>query len=518
MTPRTYTDDTGNYPVPGNGTSALEGLSRIHGELSDSQLSLDIKALSRFPLPSPVVSLFQDESRQRPSTAPNGAKPLDNRPYTADRPRKGLPRGPWIYTRPQNGSSVPEPPRGRSAARAAGPPPVRLGVGPQLLAASSPSGPGPDSPLKGSKDILDAQSEFKPLDFRTRIKAAGARDYGEDVADRNIGQNGVNLESPHVRAFYAQSAGSLAARKGRCVSVADISQLYLNDDTRGRPTSKQPQINSGHRTKSLNSLSYYSFPQRATPPVPQTPSSGTHDGRLKSDSKLTAESRGSRRQSLNSYIPTGSPGTLRPHIPRTGSFSFRSGDGSGRPSLALTRPATAHDPQHRSSFSTIRQASIPREPRSPRTTADSISFAKIKTGHGGPDHGKTYIDHAHPGGRSFPLKATSRRDSSASAALPYSGSLHTRQSSVSSSFSRDDAVENTALSYPRHKSQFRYPHDGGSTGTTAARADLGIYTSDSLDFGARPCKCCTFCGIVCDMNLLTIANSHQFRACECRGS
>lgn len=37
-----------------------------------------------------------------------------------------------------------------------------------------------------SMDILDAQEEIRPTDFRSRVQAAGARDYGEDVADRNI--------------------------------------------------------------------------------------------------------------------------------------------------------------------------------------------------------------------------------------------------------------------------------------------------------------------------------------------
>ena len=41
-----------------------------------------------------------------------------------------------------------------------------------------------------SVDILDAQWEIKPADFHSRVAAAGVRDYGEDVADRNIALNG----------------------------------------------------------------------------------------------------------------------------------------------------------------------------------------------------------------------------------------------------------------------------------------------------------------------------------------
>lgn len=54
-----------------------------------------------------------------------------------------------------------------------------------------------------SVDILDAQSTFKPADFRSRIQASGSRDYGEDVAERNIGINGVELHSEAVQHFYA---------------------------------------------------------------------------------------------------------------------------------------------------------------------------------------------------------------------------------------------------------------------------------------------------------------------------
>ncbi|GKT47449.1 uncharacterized protein ColSpa_07630 [Colletotrichum spaethianum] len=58
---------------------------------------------------------------------------------------------------------------------------------------------------KGFIDLLDAQSEIKPSGFQNRVKASGARDYGEDVADRNIGENGVDLTSERVQAFYASA-------------------------------------------------------------------------------------------------------------------------------------------------------------------------------------------------------------------------------------------------------------------------------------------------------------------------
>ncbi|RXG48503.1 hypothetical protein VDGE_10126 [Verticillium dahliae] len=56
---------------------------------------------------------------------------------------------------------------------------------------------------KGYVDLVDAQSQYVPLHFQTRIKAEGARDYGEDVADRNLGENSFDLTSPQAQAFYA---------------------------------------------------------------------------------------------------------------------------------------------------------------------------------------------------------------------------------------------------------------------------------------------------------------------------
>ncbi|PKS09773.1 hypothetical protein jhhlp_004394 [Lomentospora prolificans] len=59
----------------------------------------------------------------------------------------------------------------------------------------------------GFVDILDAQSDIKPADFRSRVQATGARDYGEDVADRNIALNPTEplLPPPSTRAssYYA---------------------------------------------------------------------------------------------------------------------------------------------------------------------------------------------------------------------------------------------------------------------------------------------------------------------------
>lgn len=78
-------------------------------------------------------------------------------------------------------------------------------------------------------DLLDAQSDFKPADFRSRVQAAGVRDYGEDVADRNLGVNGVDLTSPAVKAFYALTGGAALAYRSDGSAVDVHGNMYASE-------------------------------------------------------------------------------------------------------------------------------------------------------------------------------------------------------------------------------------------------------------------------------------------------
>ncbi|CAK7237439.1 hypothetical protein SEUCBS140593_009961 [Sporothrix eucalyptigena] len=113
---------------------------------------------------------------------------------------------------------------------------------------------------KGYVDLLDAQSEFKPSDFHTRVKAAGTRDYGEDVADRNIGVNGCDLDSQPVQAFYAirpgASSRASAFDQRRPFSSWNRPPNFSDDedDNMYHPqVIKQASIDSALWSKSLNS-------------------------------------------------------------------------------------------------------------------------------------------------------------------------------------------------------------------------------------------------------------------------
>lgn len=63
---------------------------------------------------------------------------------------------------------------------------------------------------QGSIDVLDARGEIKPSNFRSRIQATGVREYDEDVAERNLGENAVDVRGNATKAFYTVTgSGSL---------------------------------------------------------------------------------------------------------------------------------------------------------------------------------------------------------------------------------------------------------------------------------------------------------------------
>ncbi|EHK46074.1 uncharacterized protein TrAtP1_013177 [Trichoderma atroviride] len=106
-------------------------------------------------------------------------------------------------------------------------------------------------------DILDAQGDIKPSNFKSRIQASGTRDYGEDVADRNMVET---LPSPRSCAVYSSLSGStLLYRPHGSVSTASSSKHVFKGQTEleypransisaagfnGRPSSRQTSIMS----------------------------------------------------------------------------------------------------------------------------------------------------------------------------------------------------------------------------------------------------------------------------------
>ncbi|KAH6605435.1 hypothetical protein Trco_007142 [Trichoderma cornu-damae] len=88
-------------------------------------------------------------------------------------------------------------------------------------------------------DILDAQGEFKPYDFRSRIQASGTREYGEDVADRNMVES---LPSPRAHAFHSRGSVSTAGSSKHAHTVPLMSDRSRDNslpsiESSGRPRS-----------------------------------------------------------------------------------------------------------------------------------------------------------------------------------------------------------------------------------------------------------------------------------------
>lgn len=136
------------------------------------------------------------------------------------------------------------------------------------------------------KDLLDAQEEIRSIDIRTRIEATGAKDYGEDVADRNMRQNGAGH-----RDSISRSAIQWTNNSGQ-----DISSQSVQPGSSG----------FGTRTHSLNLPGHH--PQQNSPyliksgldsPIPDTAS-------IKEPINAKNVPRpNTNRLSLNTYTPSG---------------------------------------------------------------------------------------------------------------------------------------------------------------------------------------------------------------------
>lgn len=208
----------GGLPVTGNGPTTLIELKRAARKRSEAQL-----AAQTAPAPAPVVSRTRSKSLGRPSTAPNGQGPLPSpRPNSSNRSRSGSKSAKNASSFLVNKNSGPPyligvtGPDEQSDYEDA--PPVPTLPKQFQDAASFKSGAGSiasgrsTGAANGYIDILDVKG-VTSADFRARVKATGARDYGEDVAERNMGINGVDLNSPAARAFYTLSGGAALAYK-----------------------------------------------------------------------------------------------------------------------------------------------------------------------------------------------------------------------------------------------------------------------------------------------------------------
>ncbi|KAJ2898911.1 hypothetical protein MKZ38_003595 [Zalerion maritima] len=201
----------GKTPVRGNGPISLQTLQETYARKAESSvvsLALDNEASA----PPPVVPRFR-ETPERPTTASHSHSGSSSRPVSRAR-RESILGPPLSFKTPKAESYMPHKQL-----------PFESNHSHRMTIGYAPPAQAPEPELHGGDrtislqsngttstrhfvDILDAQSELKPTNFHTRVKAAGVRDYGEDVADRNIVETTVDVLSPQASIFYASGGES----------------------------------------------------------------------------------------------------------------------------------------------------------------------------------------------------------------------------------------------------------------------------------------------------------------------
>ncbi|KAI2772276.1 hypothetical protein F4815DRAFT_488575 [Daldinia loculata] len=255
----------GTYPVAGNGPSILEKFQKSHPYLRDGHFN-DNSA------PPPIVPRLLERPNTAPTQSPEGLSRPKSQVGTPVKSLREPPKkrhGPYklpskIPTeRNESIHSVPSPTftRGRNSS---------------IFSGDSES-------TRGFVDLLEAQSFIKPSDFYGRVKATGTKDYDEDVADRNISENGSSLNSPQAKEFYGQNLAP---------------SIRSDDEELDRPRSsrKRQSMGYGLQTKSSNSIF------RAASPAMLA----LHAYQDDPANETTLTEKALRRMSLHSYVASSS--------------------------------------------------------------------------------------------------------------------------------------------------------------------------------------------------------------------
>lgn len=399
----------GGLAVADNDQTTREAFYGGRTKFAESQPSLDTASEDDIPAPAPGIPRFKDGDIERPSTAPNERPSSVTFPASSPRvKRNGQKRPPPLSFR------VPRPETAGPGSR----PSSRGSITTITNAFRRVSGHSRTSSLrsdgtKAFRDILDAHSEIRPADFRARVQATGARDYGEDVAERNLGENGFDLGSEHVQAFYTQSP-----------------QVQPGN---GAPEAAGPKLDrykAGVRRRSVLS-SQHVLPRHLTPRSP-----------LSSSPEPTRKQNVGRRRSVITYVSPGFDARVPPQQkdtpPRSPELEIEKLD-FGFSALKVASPTMPELPET-ASARTIRNARLPR---------DSVEIAKKRAEVVVED----VVGEDSPASNFDLWSATrSRRSStilSATSNPRKHRSLYTLRSSVSSSVvSRDTVLHTTPLSHP----------------------------------------------------------------------
>ncbi|KAI8715130.1 hypothetical protein NCS52_01020000 [Fusarium sp. LHS14.1] len=296
----------GTYPVAGNGPNVLDQLQQAARKRSQAQLSVIDHDIDIDPAaPPPMVPRFRSFSPGRPTTAPNQAhaNSFTSRPRSVARSIRST-NSAW---------SVPE--KTRAAVRTVERPPPVPSIPSHHRRESSI-----DSFQDGNRfvDVLDAQGEIRPSNFRSRVAATGAREFGEDVAERNIGENGLNLNSPAVKAFYRLSSSgrlTLQTSDSGGLSVHDYDGFDEDDDDCAPPPGI-PHLDLGTIRESSrptsSSQAWRSFSGSIGGEMLRSSKSQRRLDKRPETSSQTAASLKNRRRSFNAFASAPEPQRSKP--------------------------------------------------------------------------------------------------------------------------------------------------------------------------------------------------------------
>ena len=303
----------GSYPVAGNGPNVLEEIQRSRAQRDTSSARRQTSVAA-----APDVPRYREDIIDRPRTAPNHG--------TADGGRSKrnsiIGSGSWAG-RTRSGFSTKSPPSiFRTSSRNERRNSIRSTVEPPLPPVPTPSAtPKPQTyqPKKGNGstsgtsatftppfaqhnrnisssshrsyvDLLEAHSTIRPETSKHRTKASGVRNYGEDVADRNIDRFGaashtqLDLNSPqfsYMKTVYAPKKRPIAdvAGAGAHSRVSSALGHVMGDDG---PSDDIPPRSHGNSPSVRSTTSMprtHPLRNETTAVVASTPSRGRDNDR-----------------------------------------------------------------------------------------------------------------------------------------------------------------------------------------------------------------------------------------------
>jgi hypothetical protein len=156
---------------------------------------------------------------------------------------------------------------------------------------------------KGYVDLLDAHSRIKPSDFYGRVQAAGVKNYGEDVADRN--NQGNNKSETAIQVSEPHSSNGTK----RTVPSKNADVEYNEKPLPARPRVRH-SIGSSLRSQYSISNTPEPFPKRTSSRFPIYPDDVSCDKPMSRAASARSE-RAARRKSVPSYLVSASGDTSR---------------------------------------------------------------------------------------------------------------------------------------------------------------------------------------------------------------